>query len=245
MKPRLLDLFCGAGGCARGYQRAGFYVIGVDIKPQWFYAGDEFVQADALEVLAFLNDPAPWRHYEDWLPGAKLIHPIAAIHASPPCQAYTKARHLRGNEHPALIAEVRRLLGMTALPYVIENVEAARAHLHDPAMLCGAMFGLRLYRHRLFEMNWPYTPPLHAHHYLRQVKMGRPPNPDEILQPVGHFSDVAAAQAAMEMPWATQSELAEAIPPAYTEHVGHYLMAEVQSSQSGWGKTSDTVGYQP
>ena len=212
MKPRLLDLFCGAGGAAMGYSRAGFEVVGVDIRPQPNYCGDKFYQDDALEFLR--DESRVWSWDFD------------AIHASPPCQAYTRARKLQRNNHPEMVSTVRELLRDTGLPYVIENVPGAP--LEDPVLLCGTMFGLPLYRHRLFECSFPVTEPLHGQHYLRQVKMGRRPGPNELHQPVGHFSGVQEAREAMEMPWANQGELAEAIPPAYTKYIGHYLMAEVE-----------------
>ena len=208
MKPRLLDLFCCQGGAGMGYHQAGFEVVGIDWDPQPRYPF-EMIQMDAIRAL------------EEMLRG----HSFDAVHASPPCQAYTKAGKLQGNQHPELIEIIRELLQATDLPYVIENVEGAP--LRDPVMLCGTMFGLRLYRHRLFETNWPFTAPLHGEHYLKQVKMGRKPGPNEILQPVGHFSGVQEARDAMEMPWATQDGLREAIPPAFTAFIGEQLMAQI------------------
>jgi DNA (cytosine-5)-methyltransferase 1 len=207
-KPRLLDLFCCQGGAAAGYVAAGFDVKGIDVKRQPRYPF-EFFCADALYYV---------RRY------GVLFD---AIHASPPCQGYSKAQRLRGNDHERLIAALREELVKVGKPYVIENVMDAADELVDPVMLCGTMFGLRLYRHRLFETNWPLTAPLHGEHYLRQVKMGRKAGPQDILQPVGNFSGVAEAREAMGMPWATRDGLREAIPSAYTEHIGSYLMAEV------------------
>src|SRR5512146_2584663 len=112
MKPRLLDLFCGAGGAAVGYHRAGFEVVGVDIRPQPNYPF-EFIQADALDILRW-----------DW--PERRFGRLDAIHASPPCQTYTKAQKLQGNDHPDLIGPTRRLLEQTGLPYVIENVGERR-----------------------------------------------------------------------------------------------------------------------
>lgn len=212
MKPRLLDLFCCQGGAGMGYSRAGFDVVGVDLEWQERYPFD-FSQADALQ---FLRDQ-------------RNLQAFDAIHASPPCQAFTKAQKLQNNDHPDLIAPVRRLLQKSGLPYVIENVPGAP--LEDPIELCGTMFGLPLYRHRLFETSFPVPEPLHGQHWLKQVKMGRKPGPDQIHQPVGHFSDVAGAREAMEMPWANQHGLAEAIPPAFTEYVGKHLLAHVQQKQ--------------
>lgn len=219
-RPLLLDLFCCQGGAAKGYHDAGFDVIGVDIDPQPRYPY-EFVQQDALAFVRALmlgEWVVDWCHLD-----------FAAVHASPPCQAYTKAQRLRGRQHADLIAATRDLLVSTGLPYVIENVEEARAHLRNPVMLCGSMFGIRVYRHRLFETNFDLRAPWHPPHYLKQVKMGRPPAPDEIHQPVGNFSAVEEGREAMGMPWASRDGLREAIPPIYTQHVGGYLLAHIES----------------
>ena len=144
-KPRLLDLFCGAGGCSVGYYRAGFEVVGVDIVPQPNYPF-EFYQADAL---GFDFDPG-WFH---------------AVHASPPCQAYSSLRGFTTTEYPQLIEYVRELLIQTGLPYVIENVVGAP--LINPIRLCGSSFGLKVWRHRLFETSFqiPLLPPCsHSEH---------------------------------------------------------------------------------
>jgi DNA (cytosine-5)-methyltransferase 1 len=149
MKPRLLDLFSGAGGAARGYQRAGFYVVGVDHKPQPRYAGDEFIQTDALAVLA--GEFGELRDFD-------------VIHTSPPCQAFTAYRRRGagvGDNYPDLIGETRDLLERTGLPYAIENVPGAP--LCDPVAICGSSLGLDVRRHRLFETNWPLVVPPCAH----------------------------------------------------------------------------------
>jgi len=205
VKPRLLDLFCGAGGAAMGYHRAGFDVVGVDIAPQKNYPF-EFWQADARDWLQGL-DPSCWD----------------AVHASPPCQAFTKARKLQGNQHEDLVGSTRDLLKTTGLPYVIENVKGAP--LRDPVVLEGQMFpDLNVHRPRLFETNWPLEVPALIPPPPRQTKMGRPPRDGEAMQIVGHFSDVPAGRKAMGIQWMTQGELAEAIPPAYTEFIGCQLV---------------------
>lgn len=222
MKPRLLDLFCCQGGAGMGYYRAGLEVIGVDCKPQPYYPFD-FVQVGALPLLRGLLRGGSIRGYQ--------LRDFAGIHASPPCQARSKTQKLQSNRHPHLIGKTRELLLLTRLPYVIENVPTEGDDtdpLHDPVLLCGTMFALPLYRHRLFEIHgFPYTPPLHGQHYLKQVKMGRKPTADEIHQPVGNFTDVDRARRDMEMPWATRDGLREAIPPAYTESIGAALMASL------------------
>ncbi len=211
-RPRLLDLFCGAGGCSVGYYRAGFDVVGVDIKPQQHFPF-KFTQANALDYLCGVN--------------AVGGGTFAAIHASPPCQAFTKARKLQGNDHADLVGQTRELLEAIGLPYVIENVKGAP--LRDPVMLEGQMFdGLNVHRPRLFETNWPLEVPLLRPAPPRQTKMGRPPVPGEAMQVVGHFSDVPAGREAMGIDWMTQGELAQAIPPAYTEFIGAQLLTHIQ-----------------
>ena len=144
MKPRLLDLFCGAGGAAMGYHRAGFEVVGVDINPQPHYPF-EFIQGDAVEVAL-----DAWRLFD-------------AIHASPPCQAYSwSAKRWAEVERAELVAPTRSLLADIGRPYVIENVVGAP--LIDPITLCGEMFGLEVIRHRLFESNqWLMSMPHRKH----------------------------------------------------------------------------------
>lgn len=213
-RPRLLDLFCGQGGAGWGYHLAGFDVTGVDIRPMPLHPPElTFVHGDALEYLEAHG------------------HEYDAIHASPPCRAYTKAR---GGvnfpyRHPDLVAPVRTMLIDVKKPYVIENVVGAPL-LGDVVMLCGAMFGLRVYRHRLFETGGGFDlqgrAPVHPVHAAPVARMGRPAREGEFLSVVGNFSGVAAAREAMEMPWANGDGLRQAIPPAYTEWVGVRLMSE-------------------
>ena len=200
--PLLLDLFCKAGGAGVGYHRAGFDVVGVDIAPQPNYPFD-FVQADAIEYL--LKD------------GKRFD----AIHASPPCQAYSNAAKIMKRKHPDLIERTRAAMPMK--PWVIENVEGSP--LIDPITLCGGMFGLGTYRHRLFESSIRLTEPEHRPHDRPTTKMGRPPRRDEMMHVVGNFSGVAAARVAMGIDWMTRDELREAIPPAYTEWIGRQLLS--------------------
>lgn len=206
-RPRLLDLFCKAGGCTKGYQRAGFYVVGVDIEPQPHYCGDEFIQGDALAVLAAIG------------------HEFDAVSASPPCQGYSKARHLQGNSHPMLIEPVRDLLQAIGKPYVIENVQGAP--LINPTLLVGSMFGLRTMRPRLFETSFDLPFMLAPSPSARTAKMGRPPKDGEYVHVVGHMSNVDYCRRAMGIDWMNQGELAEAIPPAYTHWIGRHLMQEL------------------
>ena len=185
--PKLLDLFCGAGGAGEGYRRAGFEVTGVDINPQPKYKAGRFIQADALDYVAQYG----------WM--------YDAIHASPPCQSHstiTKTAGTSGN-HIDLIPQTRFWLQTLGLPYVIENVPGARKVLRNPVMLCGTMFdGLYVQRHRYFESNVLLFAPCKCDHKLKVAKHGRPAKRFEEYAGVsGHFSDVEYAQIAMGIDW--------------------------------------------
>ena len=223
MKPRLLDLFCGAGGAAMGYHRAGFEVVGVDIRPQPRYPF-EFVQADALEVLR--DDGPLW----DWM---GFSGGIVAIHASPPCQlfsAYQRANKRQG-QHLNLIPQTRDLLRATGLPYVIENVPGAP--LQDPVMVCGVSLGLDVRRHRLFETNMDLMVPPCACGGWQEQKFNRGsrhtrPN-DRRTVAVGEWRiPLETQQKAMGIDWMTREELSQAIPLAYTELIGHQLAQHIR-----------------
>jgi|SRR6188768_2850995 len=203
MRPRLLDLFCGAGGAAMGYHRAGFDVVGVDLAPQPRYPF-AFVRADAL------------------------TYPLAgfdAIHASPPCQRFSTMtrRWGRSDDHPDLIAAVRDRLAGAGVPYVIENV--AGAPLLDPIRLCGSSFGLPIRRHRLFELSAPplLVPP--CQHVGAALQVNGHPGGSSRRDPRAHFGGVDEWRAGIGAPWMIGAELAEAIPPAYTEWIGAQLLA--------------------
>lgn len=209
-RPLLLDLFCKQGGASMGYHRAGFDVVGVDMEPQPRYPF-EFHQADALEYLAAHGDE------------------FDAIHASPPCQAYTRAQKINGNNHPDLIRPARAELDEIGLPYVIENVPGAPLLPNRTIELCGAMFGLGTYRHRLFETyDFAPTVPGHPEHVTPIAKMGRAPKAGQFMHIVGNFSGVDRARRAMGIDWMTRDGLREAIPPAYTEYIGKQLIAALQ-----------------
>ncbi len=220
-RPLLLDLFCGAGGAAVGYHRAGFDVVGVDIAPQPNYPF-EFVRMDALE----LANGWSWR---DWR------YEFAAIHASPPCQRYSDLARRNGNADawPDLVAATRQALRSTGLPYVIENVEGAP--LIDPVMLCGTMFGgLRVIRHRLFESNLSLSQPMHPEHPLvfthdkRKAHYGKLDQDTAFVQVTGGGNATVANKAdAMGIEWMTGAELNEAIPPIYAEHIGREMLFRI------------------
>ena len=212
MRPRLLDLFSGAGGAGRGYQMAGFHVTGVDISPQPRYAGDVFVQADALEYVR------------------EHGHEFDVIHASPPCQHYSRGtkQSKTADRHPDLIGVVRAALLATGRPYVIENVADARDRLRGPFLLCGAMFpGLRTYRHRLFESSVFVLAPHHQAHAVRTPR-SNVYVPGLFMTVYGHVSPVSKAREVMGIDWPmTQREVTEAIPPAFTGFIGAQLRAAI------------------
>jgi DNA (cytosine-5)-methyltransferase 1 len=241
MRPRLLDLFCGAGGCAVGYHRAGFDVVGVDIKPQPNYPF-EFHQADAT---ALVRDRLGGCWHEDGsksaLPGrlAACLGHFDAIHASPPCQAHTALQTMpNAREHPDLVGSTRDLLKATGLPYVIENVPGAP--LLSPVVLCGASFGLgadgrHLARHRLFESSFPIMVPPCAHAAGRVIGIygdhARKERRHGAQSQYGAVDGLRFGREAMGIDWMEWPELAQAIPPAYCEHIGHYLLAAVESTR--------------
>jgi DNA (cytosine-5)-methyltransferase 1 len=208
VRPVLLDLFCGAGGAAVGYYRAGFEVVGVDINPQSNYPFD-FHQADALEFLA--------EHQGQF----------DACHASPPCQRYTPLAALhRHKQYPDLVAPTRLLLDAAGLPYVIENVMAAPLIKERSIVLCGSMFALRTYRHRRFESRQLLLAPTHPRHTVLTATKQRKARWAEGWN-VSITGDVGTylGPEAMGIDWMTGNELCEAIPPAYTEFVGEQLIS--------------------
>lgn len=222
MRPRLLDLYSCAGGAAVGYQRAGFDVVGVDIARQPNYPFEHHV-ADAVEFVRAHG------------------HEFDAIHASPPCQHYTTAsataRKHHGADYPDLIDPTRDALAELNVPWVIENVPAARSRLRNPVKLCGSSFGLDLERHRFFEISgFDLMVPPCDHSWqtprfrsldARMVKAGRLARVVGVHGHCQYAGEFALRCAAMGIGWMTSDELAEAIPPAYTQLIGEALVAEL------------------
>lgn len=207
---KLLDLYCKAGGAGMGYHRAGFEVVGVDIAPQRHYPF-KFVQADAIEYVSQYG----------WM--------FDAIHASPPCQAFsrlTPTTHKKN--HPDLIAPTREALKRVGAPYVIENVADAVTALINPVMLCGSMFGLKVFRHRYFECSWNlmFSPATCRHDFTPVVISGSPRRTTGRLE-----YPAQACREASGLYWMTRKEMDEAIPPAYTEWIGRELMKVCQSEK--------------
>jgi len=214
MRHKLVDLFCGAGGATAGYAKAGFEVTGVDLIDQPHYYGDEFIKTDALEIDLSGYD---------------------AIHASPPCQNYcwctTNARK-NGKTYPDLIGPTRVRLLDAGVPYVIENVP--NSPLQFPTHLEGQMFGLGVIRRRLFETNWWLPQPMYIPH-KPPIKQAHKRDPNSILiksaycQVAGCGADgwscrLVDWRKAMGIDWMDRKEIVQAIPPAYTEYIGKYLM---------------------
>lgn len=219
-KPLLLDLFCGAGGAGMGYHLAGFEVVGVDIAPQPNYPF-QFYQADAV------------KHLERML-SVKSVH-WAAIHASPPCQAYSwlTTGTNQGRHYPRLIDPVRELLIETGLPWIIENVQGSG--VRRDLTLCGEMFGLDVLRHRWFEISgFRAKQPDHLPHrgrvggYRHGIHYEGPYK--AVYGDGGGKGSITEWQRATGVDWTTdRREIAESIPPAYTRHVGNHLMKAIRA----------------
>jgi DNA (cytosine-5)-methyltransferase 1 len=218
MRPVALDLFCKAGGATKGLQRAGFYVVGVDIEPQPNYCGDLFVQADALKP------PFDLRLFD-------------FIWASPPCQAYTGMQRINTRspkrDHPKLVEPVREMLRATGTPYVIENVPGAP--LVDPITLCGSMFDLGVWRHRLFESNYFMLQPKCQHERCPKpiaVYGDHPQKPGDKTMRVYRARTLKQGHLVMGIDWMTWRELTQAIPPAYSEFIGRAALNHIHSRAS-------------
>jgi DNA (cytosine-5)-methyltransferase 1 len=214
-EPVALDTYCKAGGATRGYQRAGFRVVGVDIEPQPNYCGDEFIQADALDVLA----------------DRKFLARFDLIHASPPCQDHSPLSARAGKHGTGwmLQATLDALARQPAL-WVVENVRTA--HNRADIMLCGEMFGLYTVRHRNFTIDPRYSGllmiPPHPRHRRRTRARDRINALAEgyNLSVTGDIG-VHAGVPCLGIDWMNGDELSQAIPPAYTEYIGRQLMETV------------------
>lgn len=215
-RPRLLDLFCCEGGAGEGYHQAGFEVTGVDMDTR---------RLRRYPFASFCDDAIAFV--------ARHGHRFDAIHASPPCQRYTTgaAQHGTRDSHPDLVGPIREALRATGKPYVIENVPGAP--LEDPTLLCGTMFDMQiewqgekreLQRHRHFETNWALPTPGACDHRHPAVSVFGNPGGSSKRDGIS-FPNTAAWRELMDMPWATGKGMAEAIPPAYTQHIGLSLRA--------------------
>ena len=219
-RPLLLDLFCGAGGAAMGYHRAGFDVVGVDIVPQPHYPF-EFHQGDAMTW--------PLDGYD-------------AIHASPPCQDHSvlnMAKHGTG----WMLAETIERLRVNGAPWIVENVQGAKREMGGAwTMLCGSTFGLsvdspfgtaHLRRHRLFASSiLLMTSPCQCAGKLTLGVYGHGDSPSQRhrLYAHGYKGDAEQRRTVMGIDWMNRDELSQAIPPAYTEFIGAQLLQHVKAA---------------
>ncbi len=198
VRPQIADLFCGAGGAGVGLYRAGFDVVGFDIvkQPRYPFA---FVQQDALTVD---------------------LSGFDAVWASPPCQAFSIAsKPHTDRKWPDLLGPTRTHI--EDKPYVIENVVGAP--LRTTIFLCGLMFGLKVYRHRVFESNCFMMGPLHEPHRDGPARQNNQLSNKGFIIVAGHFTNLPYARRAMGIDWMKRDELAQAVPPAYSEYVGRQL----------------------
>lgn len=240
---RLLDLFCGAGGAAMGYHRAGFEVVGVDVRAQPNYPF-EFHRLDAMWAGTLWKSDGVW-------PG---VHTFDAIHASPPCQAYTAMKVMANarQDHPDLVEPCREMLKRSGLPWVMENVPGAPMEdVRPPDLfgggggitLCGSMFDLNngefeLRRHRLFECSTPLSQPQcrhrlpvigfygdHARTRQRTVNGHRDRGGDI----TGLDRKMPLVRDLLGIDWMRWEEAVLAIPPAFTEFIGCQLVESLDN----------------
>jgi DNA (cytosine-5)-methyltransferase 1 len=190
---KLLDLFCGAGGAAVGYHRAGFDVTGVDNRPQPRYPFT-FIQADAMTYP---------------------LDGFDAIHASPPCTDHSVTKNWHRPEGTGwMLPAMRTRLAASGLPWVIENTPGAPMRVDYK--LCGCMFGLpRLIRQRWFETSWQG--------FDLRAPCSHPDPAVTVIDGGHQTGTRDEQQTAMGIGWMTRFELAKAIPPAYTEYIGTQL----------------------
>lgn len=220
---RLLDLYCGAGGASVGYARAGFTaIVGVDnaLQPRYPF---QFVQGDAIGYCL------------------EHGHEFDLIHASPPCQRYSCLKSVltpeQIAEHQDLIDPTRDAILRTGKPYIIENVYGARRKLKNPIMLCGSQFGLKVYRHRLFECVPYIMSPPHFSHGDDLKGNGRGLSGKGFISVTGNGGDRSLgsnffpyACKAMGINWMSRKELSQAIPPAFTEYLGEQIIEVLRNA---------------
>jgi DNA (cytosine-5)-methyltransferase 1 len=239
-RPKLLDLFCCEGGASMGYHRAGFDVYGVDLFADFSRDAYPFpsVEGDAFTILNCLRY-VPLLHGRSGMAFSSgevlTLGDFDAVHASPPCQwscSLTKGTN-RGREYINLIPQTRAALDSSSLPYVIENVQGS--DLRRDLTLCGEMFGLGVLRHRYFELGrWSMPAPAHKPHRGRVRGWRHGTYYDGPYVAVygegGGKGSVSEWQEAMGIDWTdNRKAIAEAIPPAYTEHIGRQLLAHIES----------------
>lgn len=215
-RPTVLDLFCGAGGSSMGYYLAGFRPVGIDIAIQPRYPF-QFIQANAL------NPPVN-------------LHDFDLIHASPPCQRFSQSRsfnkirhHIDWRNYPDLLTPCREMLLESGVPFILENVPGAP--MRTDVMLCGTMFGLKVFRHRLFEISVPgscrpliLTPPCKHDGTVANGDYVCVVNNGGLGMTTTPYARKKDCMEAMGIDWMTRKEMTQAIPPAYSEFLGKHLI---------------------
>lgn len=215
---KLLDLFCGAGMASDGYVQAGFDVVGVDNRKQPSYPY-QFIQADALDILR----------------DTRFLSQFDLIHASPPCQAHTRAKHLREAQggkcrYTDLLTPTLQLLRECGLPWIVENVVGAPG-MEGAVVECGSAYGLKVRRHRLFLASFPLVgsgcrhkeqgKPIGVYHSMGDTCKGVCKKTGKLVIGGSTAKTVAEGRWAMgvdrPISW---NELKEGFPPAYTKHIG-------------------------
>lgn len=229
-KPIALDICCRKGGATRGLQRAGFYVIGIDVEPQPGYVGDEFIQADGLFILEALSRGK-------WGKSPHLIWQSWPCQAANTATASNRARGIQ-DQHEQFIPRARELSDKIGIPYVIEQPSSSvKGTIRKDLTLCMDMFKGDLeppwvMKHRSFEISGFAVPqPKHVRHQGR-VRGWRHGENFEGPYVAGYGAGGGKATAAelrhaMGIDWMTDRfDLCEAIPPCYAEHIGRAFLAQ-------------------
>lgn len=249
-KPVILDLYCCEGGAARGYMDAGFTVYGRDMLPKFAkrYPGDGFFPGDAIQTLDDLIVGKAIAFDTDDGRIMLTLDDFDAIHASPPCQLYSITNAARREEYPDLVGRTRERLQETSKPWVIENVVGAP--LEDATTLCWTMFNdpgsvrdedddpLQMFRHRLFESNFPLAPPCGCRHVTGMQVAGsyggarRDKWEAKHVRRGGYVPAREVQQRLLGIDWMTLHGMHQSIPPCYARHVGEAIKTHLSKTKA-------------